>query len=146
MADSVYTYLRNAVDVKVFEHGGKIYAVVASNSDSVHLLDITDPANINELRHPNPESQSGSNNFNNAPGGESAVPYVAIDGNLYIMLSWSTSDAIQSFYIHSNGAAGRAGRHGGQLQDGPSRGPDHLYPPDQVRLYSGDGPDRLPRH
>ena len=103
VADSVYTYLRNAVDVKVFEHGGKIYAVVASNSDSIHLLDITDPANIDELRHPNPESQSGGNNHNNAPGAESAVPYVAIDGNLYIMLSWGSSDALQSFYIHSNG-------------------------------------------
>ena len=103
VADSVYTYLRNAVDVKVFEHNGKIYAVVASNSDSIHLLDITDPANINELRHPNPESQSGGNNHNNAPGAESAVPYVAMDGNLYIMLSWGSSDALQSFYIHSNG-------------------------------------------
>ena len=103
VADSVYTYLRNAVDVKVFEHNGKIYAVVASNSDSIHLLDITDPSNINELRHPNPESQSGGNNHNNAPGAESAVPYVAMDGNLYIMLSWGSSDALQSFYIHSNG-------------------------------------------
>ncbi len=103
VADSVYTYLASAIDVNVFEHGGKIYAVVASNNDSIHLLDITDPSNINELRHPSPESQSGNNNFNNAAGGTEAAPYVAIDGNPYIILSWSTSDAIQSFYIHDNG-------------------------------------------
>ena len=103
VADNDYTYLGSAIDVNVIKHGDKIYAVVASNDESVHLLDITDPSNINELRHPNPQSNSGGNNFNNGAGGTEAVPYVTIDGKLHFILSWGTSDAIQSFHIHNNG-------------------------------------------
>ena len=103
VADSDFTYLHGANQVEVFVVGNKRYAVVASTDESIHLLDITDPANINELRHPNRQQQSGNNNFNNAIGGETATTYVANDGNLYIVLSWSTSDAIQTFHIHQNG-------------------------------------------
>ncbi len=103
VADSDFTYLQGANQVEVFVQGNKRYAVVASTDESIHLLDITDPANINELRHPNRQQQSGNNNFNNAIGGETATTYVANDGNLYIVLSWSTSDAIQTFHIHENG-------------------------------------------
>ena len=103
VADSDFTYLQGANQVEVFVVGSKRYAVVASTDESIHLLDITNPANITELRHPNRQQQSGNNNFNNAIGGETATTYVANDGNLYIVLSWSTSDAIQTFHIHENG-------------------------------------------
>ena len=103
VADSDYTYLQGANQVEVFVVGNKRYAVVASTDESIHLLDITDPANINELRHPNRQQQSGNNNFNNAIGGETAVHYIANDGNLYIVMSWSATDAIQTFHIHQNG-------------------------------------------
>ncbi len=103
VADGDYTYLSGAIQVEAFAHEGRMLAVVASANESVHLLDVSDPSSINELRHPNRQQQSGNNNFNNAVGGESVTSYVANDGELYFVLAWSNSDAIQTFHIHENG-------------------------------------------
>ncbi len=103
VADSDFTYLASPARVEALAHEGRTLAVVASADESVHLLDVSDPSSINELRHPSRQQQSGNNNFNNAIGGESVTSYVANDGELYFVLSWSTSDAIQTFHIHDNG-------------------------------------------
>ena len=103
VSDNDFTYLQGANDVEVFTQDGKTLAVVSSTDESIHLLDISDPDNINELRHPNRQQQSGDNNFNNAIGGESVETYVGADGRYYVVLTWATTDAIQTFHVAENG-------------------------------------------
>ncbi len=77
--------------------------MIVSEDDVTHLLDLSDPTNINDLRHASTKANSGSNNFNNKRGVVHAIPFVGTDGNRYVLAVWIGSNAVQTFRIASNG-------------------------------------------
>ena len=97
------TYLGNPSSVEVFTEGDRTLAVIVGEDDGPHLVDLSDPADIDPLPHANTKAKSGNNNFNNSGGLDRAIPFVGADGKRYVLAVWINSNAVQTFRIAADG-------------------------------------------
>ena len=100
-------YIGAPVGVRVFTHGDKRFAVVSSNTQGPHLVDISDPLNIDPLNVPS-RSVAGEerrkNNFSVSGGLSATAPFEGADGRIYFIGTWQEDNAIQAFKIRQNSA------------------------------------------
>ena len=80
--------------MQAYQHNGGTYAVVVSAGQGPHLLDISDPANIND---------PGKSNFGPGAHAREVATYVGDDGEPYFVVTWSDNHALQTFEVHDNG-------------------------------------------
>ena len=120
VTDTVRTYLDRPLDVTVLTHEGKRFAAVVSDAQGPHLLDITDPRNIDPLNLANTRDANidyGINNINSASGAVAINNYRDSDGRPHFIVGWGGSGAIQAMKIrqstdtlHENADASQVGR------------------------------------
>ncbi len=105
VTDGVDAYLERARDVTVLTHGGKTYAAVTGGSRGPHLLDITDPSNIDRLSLANRRDINNDfnfNNFNPGSGGVAMEHYFDSSGRPHFIFGWGNSAALQAFKIRQS--------------------------------------------
>ena len=104
--DTGQTFLNGAYDVKVFTHNDRIYAIVAAAIEGAHLLDVTNPGNINPL-------DNGGQALRNVQPSNAQFQAIAVytgnDGKTYFVGTWATSNAVQAYKIAEQGDLDNSG-------------------------------------